>query len=158
MKKRKHHDIWKILLYLYLIFLFLVVAVKFNGNLQSIVNRWGIIVESRKTGEMNLNLVPFDTIRPYLKHFSQKYAYTNIIGNLFLFVPAGFLFPMVMYGDHIFAKTMLLCFIMVVGIELFQLITCLGFCDIDDVILNMIGCLGGYGCLIVATKKKWVEW
>lgn len=128
-----------------MIFLFLVVAVKFTGtNFSTVVERWNIISSAKEAGERNLNLKPFTTIKPYLKHFDQTYASTNILANLLLFVPVGFLIPIAYPERKKFFKTMSLCLITTVVIEIFQYITCLGFCDIDDILLNMLGSVIGF--------------
>ena len=135
----------KVIFLVYMIFLFLVVAVKFTGtNFSTVVERWNIISSAKEAGERNLNLKPFTTIKPYLKHFDQTYASTNILANLLLFVPVGFLIPIAYPERKKFFKTMSLCLITTVVIEIFQYITCLGFCDIDDILLNMLGSVIGF--------------
>lgn len=46
---------------------------------------------------------------------------------------------------------MLICLISIIGIESFQLVTMLGYFDVDDIILNMTGCLIGY-CVYVGFR------
>lgn len=51
---------------------------------------------------------------------------------------------------------MLICFISVIGIEVFQFVTMLGFFDVDDIMLNMTGCIIGYliyGGLRILTRN-----
>ncbi|OME98712.1 VanZ family protein [Paenibacillus sp. FSL H7-0331] len=43
------------------------------------------------------------------------------------FVPLGFLIPIVLKKVRTFQRTILICFISIVGIEIFQLITMLGY-------------------------------
>ncbi len=145
----------KLVFYLYLLFVFFVVAIKFTGNnLDVIINRWDIISSAKEAGERNINLVPFATISNYMRQFSQPYAYMNIVGNLIVFIPFGFLFPMVYPNRKSFFSVFVTCFVTVVGIELFQYTTCLGFCDIDDLILNMLGCVVGYVIYTMTFHKK----
>jgi len=42
--------------------------------------------------------------------------------------------------------------ICIIGIEALQFITMLGFFDVDDILLNMIGCIVGY-CFYVGSSK-----
>ncbi len=138
-------NIMKVVFFVYMVFLFLVVAVKFTGtNFSTVVERWNIISSAKEAGERNLNLKPLTTIQPYLRHFDKSYASTNILANLLLFVPVGFLLPIAYPNRKKFLKTMWVCLLITIVIELFQYITCLGFCDIDDIILNMIGSLAGF--------------
>ena len=135
----------KVCFCLYLLFLFSVVALKFTGrNLDEILRRWDIISSAKEAGERNINLIPFATISNYMKQFSQSYAYMNIIGNSIVFIPFGFLFPIVYPQKRNFFVVMGCGLLLVVGIEIFQYLTCLGFCDIDDLILNMLSCMIGY--------------
>ncbi|NLG04479.1 MAG: VanZ family protein [Clostridia bacterium] len=141
----RKNRILKVIFWSYIFFLFLVVAVKFTGNnIDNIIARWNIISSGREAGERNLNLIPFSTIRPYLKHFSRSYAYTNIVGNLIVFIPIGYLVPVVYQKRKTFFKAMSTCFLIIISIEVFQYVTCLGFCDIDDVILNMLSSAIGH--------------
>ncbi len=145
----------KTVFYLYLFFVFSVVAVKFTGNnLNEIMRRWDIISSAKEAGERNINLVPFQTISNYMRHFSRSYAYTNIIGNFVVFIPFGFLFPIVYPKKRNFFKVFGSCFLVVIGIELFQYLTCLGFCDVDDLILNMLSCIVGYVLYAVIVYRK----
>ncbi|MDO5574828.1 MAG: VanZ family protein [bacterium] len=144
-KRANKKNIMKIVFFVYMIFLFLVVAVKFTGNnMSTVIERWNIISSAKEAGERNLNLKPLTTIRPYLKHFDKSYASTNILANLLLFIPVGFLIPIAYPERKRFFKTMGVCLVITVFIELFQYITCLGFCDIDDIILNMVGSMIGF--------------
>jgi glycopeptide antibiotics resistance protein len=55
-------------------------------------------------------------------------------------------------------KTISICFISIIGIESFQFITMLGYFDIDDILLNILGCLIGYcvycGLRILLSKQS----
>ncbi len=92
----------------------------------------------------SLNLMP-------LRFLFDIHGYTlitwckNVIGNIVLFVPAGFfllcLFPNVRVWS--FKKYTFIMAAVIIGIELFQLFFMCGHCDIDDLILNLSGaCLG----------------
>lgn len=144
-KRARRKSIMKVVFLVYMVFLFLVVAVKFTGNnLSTVVERWNIISSAKEAGERNLNLKPFTTIQPYLKHFDKSYASTNILANILLFVPVGFLIPIAYPERKRFIKTISVCLVITVFIEIFQYVTCLGFCDIDDIILNMAGSIIGF--------------
>ena len=118
------------------------------------MRRWDIISSAKEAGERNINLVPFQTISNYMRHFSRSYAYTNIIGNVVVFIPFGFLFPIVYPDKQNFFKVLGICFLIVIAIELFQYLTCLGFCDIDDLLLNLLSCIIGYVLYAVIIYRK----
>ena len=65
------------------------------------------------------------------------WALKNLLGNLLPFIPFGFLLPI--------AYPRIKAFFKVLFIEIFQYMTRLGSFDIDDIILNMVGVLSGYG-------------
>ena len=97
----------------------------------------------------NLNLEPFHTIRLFLKVLNnQTYsstAFINLGGNVILFVPLGFFLPRVFPCLQKYWKAILATVLIITAVELTQLFTLLGSCDIDDLILNVIGATLGYG-------------
>ncbi|MDW2800886.1 VanZ family protein [Clostridium boliviensis] len=140
LKKTILHNI----LWVYAAFLFLFVAVKFNGSFNDITSRVNSIMENRCDGIWNINLVPFRSIAPQLKYITEWWSLKNIIGNIILFIPLGFLVPLIYINAQRFYKTFLIIFLSVLLIETFQLFTVLGVFDIDDIILNCTGGIIGY--------------
>ena len=69
----------------------------------------------------------------------------NLLGNLLPFIPFGFLLPIAYPRIKAFFKVFLVGMFAVLFIEIFQYMTRLGSFDIDDIILNMVGVLSGYG-------------
>ncbi len=107
----------------------------------------------------NLNLVPFQTIHNYLLLLSStssgtafRHAIINLAGNVIMFVPLGFFLPNVFTKRNTFTGCLLQCAILILIIEIIQLFTLLGSCDIDDFILNMAGAAAGYGIYTVLRK------
>ena len=75
----------------------------------------------------------------------------NFIGNIILFIPVGVLFPLT--GDeHKCVKTgfVALCFSII--IEIIQLVSHRGYFEVDDLILNTLGAVMGYGIYRVAEQ------
>lgn len=72
--------------------------------------------------------------------------------NVLLFVPIGFLAGFGLQGLT-FKNILLLGGILSVFIELLQFIFKKGFCETDDVIHNVLGCLIGYGLLRVLYQR-----
>ncbi|WP_368908430.1 VanZ family protein [Bacillus wiedmannii] len=104
-----------------------------------------------------INLIPLKSTIRYLTEFDSynlDIVLMNTLGNVIIFIPFGFLLPLlfkqinnVKMASKIFIKFILL-------IESLQLLTFTGVFDIDDIILNMLGALIGYGSFI-GMKHIW---
>ena len=81
--------------------------------------------------------------------------------NVMLFVPIGYLLPYVFrwFRERTRRRTVLACFLISLATENIQLITKLGFYDIDDLITNTIGGFVGQALFMVfafvVTNPKW---
>ena len=91
------------------------------------------------SAEAQIMLEPFRTYRQY---YTDDFTWFEIRANVLLFIPIGFLLPMVI------KKPVWLSPIIGIGIsviiELIQLLTHRGLCETDDVISNTIGFLIGF--------------
>lgn len=104
---------------------------------------------------------PFETIRRFmwvLRHSENpvqiRNAVVNLAGNVVMFVPLGFLTPCIWrrvgkFGWHLLAMTLTIA-----AIELLQLVTLLGSCDVDDLILNLVGTTLGFGCWKLGQRRR----
>ena len=106
------------------------------------------------------SLVPFHTIRKQLglladpeKFWLFRHALVNLGGNTVLFMPMGIFLPRLCRKLNSFRKVLLAGTGIIIGIELTQVLTLVGRCDIDDLILNLIGIAAGYGIY----KWLWTE-
>lgn len=107
------------------------------------------------------NLVPFTEIRRYISAVDQIGAgrvFVNLIGNLVLFLPFGYLLPLLWpKGDRHHPFIMIATIVIFsVFVEAMQFVTKSGVCDIDDVILNTIGGMLGY--LLYRAMDWAAEW
>ncbi len=68
----------------------------------------------------------------------------GIILNILLFIPFGYLLPLIWSKADRWWKVTLLGFSISLIIELLQLFTRLGYADVDDLINNTVGALIGY--------------
>lgn len=98
----------------------------------------------------NTNLIPFKTVSVYLYSFvnhsmNSSIAIVNLFGNILLFAPMGMLLPCIFQNLRKFKKFLFVMVIILISVEIGQLITHSGSCDIDDVILNLIGATLFYG-------------
>ncbi|KMQ67592.1 hypothetical protein ACM39_12060 [Chryseobacterium sp. FH2] len=102
-----------------------------------------------------LQLTPFNTIRIFFtdSHVGEKDFIVNIIGNVFVFSPFGWLGLCIRKLNNFFFIT-LLFIITITLIELTQSYTGRGVADVDDVFLNTIGMIIGFVTFKYATWKN----
>jgi glycopeptide antibiotics resistance protein len=106
----------------------------------------------------HLNLIPFRTLRLFtdLLHSGVRsyirMAIVNLGGNIIMFIPLGFLLPRIFSRLTSLPRVLLTTAILITAVEIIQLFTLVGCCDIDDLILNLIGSAIGYGFHLAAKK------
>ena len=112
--------------------------------------RWGTVVYEQNLAE-SINLRPFATVAMYwrlLKGNASPYyirhAFINLAGNVIMFVPLGYFLPKIFEKLRKFWKTTLFSLCLIITVEAVQFFTMLGTCDVDDLILNMVGVILGY--------------
>lgn len=146
MQKRK-----KAFFVLYLLIVVKLVVFKYSKeHLQAIVNSWekNVILEGLKTA----NFTPFKTIQMYIDYSYMLNSFENLVGNVVLFIPFGFMLPFAFKrGNHFFVM-LSSAFIFVAGIEVFQLFSAFGAFDVDDILLNCFGAVVGYLLFIIYKK------
>ena len=120
------------------------IVIKFNGDIQDVINTIQSNIIRRNQGESFANLVPFRTIETYISDLSFSVAFMNIFGNIIPFIPLGFLMPMAFPSQRNIIKTMISCFLIILSVEILQLVLFLGSFDIDDIILNLLSCFIGF--------------
>lgn len=104
----------------------------------------------------NLNWIPFANLYGYFTAPTRTMDYTklileNIAGNVLIFIPAGVFLPLFFPKCRCFPRFMAVLLPTIVLVELAQLFSLLGMCDIDDLILNALG--GMIGFRIWRTKR-----
>ena len=98
-----------------------------------------------------LNLIPFRTLRLFGELLISgvrsyiRMAVINLGGNIIMFIPLGFLLPRVFPQITSLPQVLLTTAALITAVEILQLFTLVGSCDIDDLILNVIGSAIGYG-------------
>jgi glycopeptide antibiotics resistance protein len=96
----------------------------------------------------SVNLVPARTVLGIVRDFPGL-VIQQVLGNVLMFVPLGFLLPLLSTRCRRFAMTALVGLSLSVGIELVQLALLITHSsrrsvDVDDVILNAAGACLGY--------------
>lgn len=77
---------------------------------------------------------------------------TNIILNIFMFVPLGFILPLLLKKCEKWYITYFIGLCGTLFLELLQLITMRGIFEFDDIINNFLGCIIGYGAIMFFTS------
>ena len=112
-----------------------------------------------RTGEMqeyHYTLVLFKEIKRFWEYRDQvgMFAmFTNLFGNVIIFMPFGFFMPMASKYRSLFS-TVFYSFGLSLCVETFQLVTKVGSFDVDDLLLNTIGGLAGYILFIICAAIR----
>ncbi|MBP6055509.1 MAG: VanZ family protein [Cytophagaceae bacterium] len=103
------------------------------------------------------NWIPFKTIAEYFNgERGLLISGLNLAGNLVLLFPIGFLLPNC-FANLLGRKVILyIALIISLGIETIQALSNIGIFDVDDVLLNGIGLLGGFGAYRLI-PRNWVN-
>ncbi len=98
------------------------------------------------------NFIPFATIGPYLMGYKGWIiAGINLVGNIILLVPIGFLLPL-LFPKIGWKKSLAIAVASGLIIETTQTLLRVGIFDIDDVILNALGVMIGYFAYMFLSK------
>ena len=130
MKKTNFQPLWRFLFLLYCAVMLWLLFGRSQG--------WVDGLSYRQMLRQNMNLQPFFTIRNYLTVVLEgtnpsvfAHCLINLLGNVLLFIPAGFLFPRLFPKLRNFFLFFILCFLIMGFIELLQLFTLLDKCVIS---------------------------
>lgn len=149
MKKHRHQKVGFILFVLYLVLLtyFLFFAEELGRSPDS-------------RAQYSYNLTLFKEIRRFLVYrdiLGYRAVFLNLAGNVIAFMPFGFFLPVIWKKTNHWYTTALLSFITSLCIETTQLGFRVGSFDVDDMVLNTLGGIGGYliFCLLKGVWKKY---
>ena len=154
-EKTKQKRILSVIFILYLLFLIKMIVFKYPiEQMQQIVDTWqkDVVLEGLHTA----NFVPFKTIKMYIRYYDMPgiRSFSNLFGNIFIFVPMGILLPFVHRTSKNVWVMLLNALLLIVGIEVFQLFSNFGAFDVDDIILNVSGVLIGRWIYHLTQSKK----
>jgi len=103
----------------------------------------------------SVNLVPFETVLQYLR-FSENMPFlrwfSNIFGNMLVFVPLGLYLPAALPAMRRFVRTLAAVVFVSVSLEALQYLLGTGSTDIDDVWLNAAGGSVGYLLYVIVAR------
>lgn len=100
--------------------------------------------------KVHSNFFPFATITEYIRRLAADTinadtVYRNLIGNVVLFIPLGLIFPYFVEKCRKLLPCLMYSALTVAIVEVLQLLTRQGSFDVDDIILNTVGALIGFG-------------
>lgn len=107
-----------------------------NGQVQP------LIFDVATVFPLRVNLVPFLNL---LDYESRSDLLINLIGNFAMFIPSGIMLPLIYPRFNNFPKVALAGIGLSLIIEVIQLPFAVRASDVDDLILNTLGCMAGYG-------------
>ena len=115
----------------------------------------------RTIGQENYryNLIPLKEIERFWKYRKELgvHSFYNLVGNVLIFVPAGFFIPMLWKEKRGFLFTTCITFQMSLLVEILQMVFRVGSFDVDDLILNTLGGMLGYLLLLLVEKWRYHE-
>lgn len=141
----------RLLLMLYIVLLFVFVVMKLYKGVGGVIGDRNHIIKDRLDGYLNINLIPLKTIK---STFNLKTGLNipNIVGNTVPYIVLG-IFVINSQKKIDIIKSFLICILIILSFELIQFITCMGFLDIDDIVLNTSSSL--FGIIFYYLYKVW---
>lgn len=144
---------WKRELQLLLVYICIVVIARFtfcpfgkvDGKIQP------LLFDASKIFPPRINLVPFVHMNDYA---IKREAVLNFVGNTAMFIPVGIVYPYVYKKINTHGKVIAAGVGFTLCIEIVQLLFYDRVTDIDDLILNSLGYLIGYGIYLLVERVK----
>jgi glycopeptide antibiotics resistance protein len=99
------------------------------------------------------NFVPLKSIVPILTgQGNQLIAMVNLFGNIIPFMPIGLLAPLVVRSIS-WQKALVLGVATGLTFEVMEVVFRVGIFDVDDIILNALGVMAGYGVFVLFKRR-----
>ena len=98
---------------------------------------------------------PLHSFNNIIEQIKRYGIHGNFLGNILMFIPIGFLYPMA-FSEDIGCTVVFGC-VLTVSIECSQLILSYGFFEVDDIICNLLGAMIGWLMLkvtVLTLNKK----
>lgn len=149
-KSINYKTILYIVFFIYLLVLIKIILFKTNSFVD-------ILKGNTSAGYRGVNLIPFKTIVNFfnMEGFSFLRAFSNTVGNIAIFLPLGYLLPILTKKINNIYKILSISMSISIIFESLQYIFYLGSLDIDDIILNTLGGVIGY--IIYFYMKKFTN-
>ena len=148
--------IWKIIFGIYLLILLKLIVFKYPWqSLAEIAKNWekDVILQGVSSG----NFILGKSIRLYIRYF-HKFSFwngfANLVGNVLVFIPYGFLLPKTYPSCGKWWRAVYCAVGFAMSIELFQLVSGFGRFDVDDILLNCLGAVCGYLIYVFCHRRR----
>lgn len=145
-------------------FIFYLVLLIYYTLLASLYGRGGfriVNIFNMNYLKYNVNLVPFKTIKQFIRGFNSllnaETVFLNLFGNFLILMPMAFFLRLLFKKQNKFKIFFPTIFLMVLAIEFTQLLTASGRFDIDDFLLNILGAILVYGILKIDCVNKLIR-
>lgn len=148
--------VWKIIFIIYIFILIKLIIFKYPWeHLVAVTKSWkkDVILEGISTANFTLG----KSIRMYIRYFDKFpfwNGFANLIGNVLVFIPYGYLLPKAYSACGKWWRVFYCVVGFVMSIELFQLFSAFGAFDVDDILLNVGGAMVGYGLFAMI---RWIK-
>ncbi len=150
--------IYVVIFILFILFIFYLASELFINNRI----RFGSSMDFKTYLKQSTNFVPLRTINNYLVAYSHNninlHTVTiNLLGNLVAFAPFGFFLPVLFKKFRSFGIYFLFMLSIIVSVEVLQVLLRVGSCDVDDVLLNIVGAIIMYLFMQFHFTKRWLS-
>ena len=122
---------------------------------------WMLVLLFDRESGGSVNLEPLRTIRLFVRvllydpsEYNIRLAIVNLFGNIVMFIPLGYFLPRLFGALRKWWRTWLATLVIMTAVEVAQLLTLRGTCDVDDLILNVLGAAIGYGIFCIWKKDR----
>ena len=150
---KQRRIIWKREAVLLLMYVNLVVIIRFTFFPMSRVNGivQPLIYDASTAFPFRVNLIPFVNLFDY---DNRRDLLLNVIGNTAMFIPSGIVLPIIYKKLNNFWKVVTAGTLISLCIEIIQLPFSVRASDVDDLILNTLGVVIGYGIYAAVKHLK----
>ena len=142
----------EIALSLFVMYIVALLVMALEGNWASPSAMLQSARERLSTGE-GLRFIPFETIRQQFSTIGTDESRTQLLGNTLLFLPWGFFLPMLWKKFRRLLPVAGMCLALTCFIEFTQLFIGRTM-DVDDLILNFLGSMGGAGRWWIIRRRR----
>ena len=158
--------IWKREALLLLMYINLAIIIRFSFFPRDLVNGHiqPLIFDAKVAFPFRINIIPlvnlfqYDSVRDVIwnvfQYDSVRDVIWNVVGNTAMFIPTGIILPIIYRKMDHFGKVIAAGAFISLCIELMQLPFATRVTDIDDLILNTLGVMIGYGIYSLVKKIK----
>ncbi len=145
--------IWKREALLLLMYINLAIIIRFSFFPRDLVNGHiqPLIFDAKVAFPFRINIIPLVNLFQY---DSVRDVIWNVVGNTAMFIPTGIILPIIYRKMDYFGKVIAAGAFISLCIELMQLPFATRVTDIDDLILNTLGVMIGYGIYSLVKKIK----